>query len=320
MSLILIAATSDDAAAAKVRQLVQRQKHDVLMLAVDKVAKGTANFFVQFGDGPARLTYDNRTISLDEIASAWDWHADVYYKYENDHRPFAVRREMQHMLCGLFNAIPEDVWLNPPHRVRNTQEKISQMVHAQNCGLLIPQTILTNRWKDVASLGEKTIFKMPVNGTLEIKSTSKVLYTTVLSKEIRARLENTSPFPGIHQSYIPKKREWRITIVGERIFPVAIYTDKSAKDDWRKHQHNKDKVKFVSEPLPGTMIEEKCKALLRRLGLRYGAFDFIETPDGEMVFLEVNSAGQYGWLERDLRLPISEAIADLLTTIPKRIS
>jgi hypothetical protein len=36
------------------------------------------------------------------------------------------------------------------------------------------------------------------------------------------------------------------------------------------------------------------------------------TPSGEYVFLEVNPGGEWGMLERDLRLPISEAIAEAL--------
>ena len=40
--------------------------------------------------------------------------------------------------------------------------------------------------------------------------------------------------------------------------------------------------------------------------------DIIRTPAGEYVFLEVNPGGEWGMLERDLKLPISEAIADAL--------
>jgi len=38
----------------------------------------------------------------------------------------------------------------------------------------------------------------------------------------------------------------------------------------------------------------------------------IVTPEGEHVFLEVNPLGQWGMLERDLGLPISQAIAEAL--------
>ena len=43
----------------------------------------------------------------------------------------------------------------------------------------------------------------------------------------------------------------------------------------------------------------------RALGILFGAFDFIVTPEGEHVFLEVNPAGQFLWVEEanpELRL------------------
>lgn len=36
---------------------------------------------------------------------------------------------------------------------------------------------------------------------------------------------------------------------------------------------------------------------MERLGILFGAFDFIVTPRGEHVFLKVNSAGQFLWVE-----------------------
>ena len=51
---------------------------------------------------------------------------------------------------------------------------------------------------------------------------------------------------------------------------------------------------------------------MTRLGLVYGALDFIVDPDGCHIFLEINQAGEWGWLQRDLGLPIAEAIATAL--------
>jgi hypothetical protein len=53
-------------------------------------------------------------------------------------------------------------------------------------------------------------------------------------------------------------------------------------------------------------------AVMAHLGITYGAFDFVVDEDGGWTFLEVNSMGQYLWLEQDLGLPISAALADLL--------
>jgi hypothetical protein len=41
----------------------------------------------------------------------------------------------------------------------------------------------------------------------------------------------------------------------------------------------------------------RCRVLMRKLGILFGCFDFIVTPDGEYVFLEVNQQGQFLWKE-----------------------
>nr|MCF4968340.1 MvdC family ATP-grasp ribosomal peptide maturase [Nostoc sp. CMAA1605] len=58
----------------------------------------------------------------------------------------------------------------------------------------------------------------------------------------------------------------------------------------------------------------RLREFMGRLELRFGAFDFIVTPDGEHIFLEVNPNGEWGMLERDLDYPIADAIAETLVS------
>ena len=70
--------------------------------------------------------------------------------------------------------------------------------------------------------------------------------------------------------------------------------------DWRDPAL---KVSFTPSRLPAN-IERLCRAMLSRLGLCYGAFDFIRTTDGRLVFLEVNPTGEWAWLEERLGFPM----------------
>lgn len=154
-------------------------------------------------------------------------------------------------------------------------------------------------------------------GVVSENGTQKALYTTPLDSDTVNDIKSyTTPFPGLYQPFMQKSREWRITVIGERIFAAAIYTDETAKDDWRLHQTT-DAVRFVEEDAPDG-IGEKCVQFLKGAGLKFGAFDFIETSEGEVVFLECNPNGQYGWLEEALGFPISRAIADELIKIASR--
>jgi hypothetical protein len=60
-------------------------------------------------------------------------------------------------------------------------------------------------------------------------------------------------------------------------------------------------------------VERACLELLRRLGLVFGCFDFIVTPEGGHVFLEVNSAGQFLWVEEaSPEIPMLAPFVDFL--------
>jgi D-alanine-D-alanine ligase-like ATP-grasp enzyme len=51
---------------------------------------------------------------------------------------------------------------------------------------------------------------------------------------------------------------------------------------------------------------------MQRMNLCFGSLDFIVTPEGEHVFLEVNPVGQFGWIVEQTGLAIYERLADLL--------
>ncbi|HVQ60296.1 MAG TPA: hypothetical protein VMS60_15445 [Solirubrobacterales bacterium] len=134
----------------------------------------------------------------------------------------------------------------------------------------------------------------------------RMVFTQRIDPDSFARPFAVKPYPGLMQALVPRTKEWRVTVVDDSVFPVAIYTPEG-EVDWRKDQLRGD-AKFAVEEID-TNIQCALIALVRRLGLRYAAIDLIETPSGEIVFLEANPNGQYSWLETELELPISEAIA-----------
>jgi glutathione synthase/RimK-type ligase-like ATP-grasp enzyme len=107
---------------------------------------------------------------------------------------------------------------------------------------------------------------------------------------------------------VEKICEWRVTVVDDEVFPARIVTTDVARDDWRRHQLDPGSVKFELGDFPSS-ASEMCQEYLRRVGLRFGAFDFAEDANGKLVFLECNSNGQFGWLEDELGFPMSRAIA-----------
>jgi glutathione synthase/RimK-type ligase-like ATP-grasp enzyme len=137
----------------------------------------------------------------------------------------------------------------------------------------------------------------------------KSLFTSIVTEDALANLDLIQLTPGIFQQLVPKAYELRATVVGPRIFSARIDSQSRAetKIDWRHLPFEAD----AAVDLPPD-IEGKIHAFMKAFGLVYGAFDFIVTPEGRHVFLEVNPAGQYMWIESKLRLPITAALADAL--------
>jgi glutathione synthase/RimK-type ligase-like ATP-grasp enzyme len=67
-------------------------------------------------------------------------------------------------------------------------------------------------------------------------------------------------------------------------------------------------AKHVAHDLPDD-VADKLRGLMHRLGLIYGAIDLRLTPDGRYVFLEINPAGQFLYVEQQTGQPIAAALA-----------
>jgi glutathione synthase/RimK-type ligase-like ATP-grasp enzyme len=117
--------------------------------------------------------------------------------------------------------------------------------------------------------------------------------------------------PAIYQACVDKRVELRITVVGERVFPVEIHSQDAARTrgDWRRYDLGLTPHRLHALP---EALTRRCVQLVRRLGLAYGAIDMILTPEDRYVFIEINPNGQFLWIEQLVRAGIGEAIADCL--------
>jgi glutathione synthase/RimK-type ligase-like ATP-grasp enzyme len=175
--------------------------------------------------------------------------------------------------------VPHERWLNSPNAIRHASHKLAQLVLARTIGFEIPNTVVTNEWKEVTTqLQEGTITYKPFYGELYQGNKTKQVHSTPLQNNKKTPPTEGFPYPGIWQDYQQKLQEWRITVVGDDSFDAIVDTDEDAKDDWRRHQWT-SKVRFHRGKLPDSE-KEKCYELLNQYDLRFGVFDFVEQPDG----------------------------------------
>jgi hypothetical protein len=146
------------------------------------------------------------------------------------------------------------------------------------------------------------------------------VFTTALTPQDLSDLDGLRLCPMVFQERIEKRLELRVTVVGQRVFTAALDSQQiaGAESDWRQNPAAVARA-WQSYTLPRD-VARMVSALMDRLRLNYGAADFILTPNGRYVFLEINPGGQFGWLETELGLPISEAIADVLVDSSARRS
>ncbi|MEH2041959.1 MAG: hypothetical protein V7L12_01300, partial [Nostoc sp.] len=163
----------------------------------------------------------------------------------------------------------------------------------------------------------KMIVKLLRPLSFGMQASSFFMYTSAVKEEDLLDAETLRYCPVMFQEQIPKQQELRVVYVNGNLFVGALDASEYAAStqDWRRE--TKKILTWQPERLPDKLI--RClDAFMAKFGLVFGAFDFIKTPSGEYVFLEINPTGEWGMLERDLDYPIALAIASaLLSTSPK---
>lgn len=115
------------------------------------------------------------------------------------------------------------------------------------------------------------------------------------------------------ESYVPGV-DVRVTVVGDEMFAADI--DIGAGEYPVDFRMNYESLRIRPLELPDP-VRHDIRALMASLGLMYGAIDFRRTPEGQYVFLEINPAGRWLFVEQHTRQPITEAMADALIALDR---
>ena len=282
----------------------------------------------RYGAGGAeRLTLSSAEgeINLDEVTAVWHRRVNVAGRLPREMDPqlrFASAGESRAAAMGLLASL-KAFRVDEEQRIRRAEHKPLQLRVAQEVGLEVPRTLLTNDPEAVRDFartceGGMVTKMMSSFAVYDEQGAEHVVFTNRVGPEDLEELEGLSLCPMTFQESVPKRLELRATVVGARVFTAAIDSGAKARaaDDWRR-----EGAAFVEEwehyRLPPE-IESRLLRLADEFGLNYGAADFILTPDGRHVFLEINPAGEFFWLEQRPGLPISSALADVLLGLAPR--
>ncbi len=259
--------------------------------------------------------------------------AIVYRQSKLARAPFEMRSDIARYVSAECNRFLADVWAcldavwfpAAPDTIRAAQNKLRQLQLAAELGLTTPPTLVTNDpaaarafWNEH---GGQLVTKMPSELFQLVLGDELARYTEqVSSAHVHgAQLAAVRCCPTLFQKQVEKRRELRVTVVDDAVFVAFIYSQSTRRTriDWRRYNHGA--TRYETGALPAE-IARACITMTARLGLRHAAIDMIETPAGELVFLEINPGGQWGWIEAACSLPITDALVDAIAATPRRSS
>lgn len=265
------------------------------------------------------------TIDLNEIDALWYRRLSIGGGLQNVMNPEYLRPtidESHVSLWGVLNSIKAfqmDSYIK--HRIANN--KFTQLKLAEQIGMNIPSTLVTNNSDHLAPFYQEQqsdiIMKMHHSFAIyDHTGNENVVFTNKFPEQYLSDKKALQLCPLTFQKNLVKKRELRVTVVGEKIFSAAVDSQKMerAQYDWRK-EGEALLDDWYEYDIPSQLKKQILK-LMDLYQLNYGAMDFIETPDGKFHFLEVNSGGEFMWLDTLFQGKISESIADVLLGNVKR--
>ncbi len=316
--LILLLSYPHDSTAKRVLEQIHRRGHQALLFDTAAFPMRTmisAEF--QGTSWQGTLTYEGIAYDLACIQSIYVRRPNHYQVQED--LPEIVQGFLENEANRGFGGVLRSLnclWINPLEAQRAAGFKPLQLQMAQQVGLQTPPTLITNDPQSVRAFffegcHEKMIYKtLHGNFFLGGGQTYHIIYTSRVSQEHLAELERVRLTAHLFQPYIDKAFEVRATVIGKHVFSVAIESQQSpaSQVDWRASYRD---LRYRIYELPSG-ISRQCVQLVERLGLIFGALDFIVTPDGNHIFLECNAGGQWEWLEQETNLPFAATLAEVL--------
>lgn len=265
-------------------------------------------------DSRAELNLDGKIVRANQVRSVWSRRPDNFVfpsSLSNDERLFA-EREMNALVHG-FLRWKKWFWVNHPDRTRFASSKALQLQAARRLGLKAPRTLISNDPTAIASFirtcGGGAVYKTlssPFLGNQPI-----VCYTSMVNEEHLQHIDVIRSTGGIFQEFLPKQFDIRVTVFGNRVFAARIYSQELTETRVDFRAADPSVLRHEPHDLP-VDLQQKCVSLLRLFRLVYSAIDFVLTPSGEYVFLEINPAGQFGWVEELTGVPLTGVLADML--------
>lgn len=315
--------------AAPIVVIAQDGDTETDLVVEDLTARAARIVRFDLAEFPSRLRFTaapgerwSGTLTCADNSVLWESVAAAYYRrparcvFPGDmtgpERRFAMAEAIGG-LGGLISSLPGR-FVNHPGRAADAEYKPLQLQTAYLCGFRVPPTIVTNEVEAVRRFSAETVgpmvYKPLAPAVISEEGRVKTIYTSLVDPDDLDERQIGLTAHLFQEFIADKVYDVRVTVVGRRVFPVAVHAGSPAERvDWRSAGY--ENLRYEVIDIPGD-VRDSVVDYLRRLDLEMAAFDFSVDRRGRWWFLEANPQGLWGFVQEATGAPISRAIADLL--------
>ena len=305
--MILILASPRDTHSRVVVAALERQGRQATIVDAGMFGNGAVLSY-PIGGCPVATTAAGETVRFDDATCVWYRRPRLGQVAEGVRDPATrgfCRQEWSNLLEGLF--LNSGARFVNPVLAEFAAVKPRQLHVARQVGWTIPDTLVTS------DPGQAAAFIEAHRGQVIHKALSaprdRMIDTRTWDEADRAALTTLTLAPTIFQERVGGPADVRVTVVGRRLFAARIDTIQGrAGVDSRMDMD----APCEAQDLP-TAIQDRLLAFMDAMGLVYGTIDLKITDEDDYVFFEVNPQGQFLFVEILTGMPITQAMANLLT-------
>jgi len=316
--VILLVSHDDDDHLAPVQAELDRAGAEAVVVDTSAIPSTTAVTAAHSaaGDHWSLRLADGRELDLARCRAGW-WRrplpSTADERLPDEAEAMWAANETYEAMAGFWDVVPVS-WVSPPRAVERSMMKTWQLPTARAVGLDVPRTVVTSdpaqaaRFIDEVGLGR--VVCKAFSATEEVWRE-----TRLVGAQEYALVDSVALAPVIFQEFVPAEVDLRVTVVGDQVFAAAVHSQELPYPlDFRLFLDRPGGVRMEPTSVPPD-VEASLVRFLETAGLRYGAFDLRRTPEGRHVFLEVNPAGQWRFVEDVTGQPITAAMAQLLASL-----
>ncbi|SEC91511.1 ATP-GRASP peptide maturase, grasp-with-spasm system [Tenacibaculum sp. MAR_2009_124] len=314
--MIIILSTHGDASTDEVCKLLTLRKAPYLRINDDLFTKDSS-IGISLDNTFLRYTIKNSIyeINYHEKHVIWNRKFGFFSKtelYNESIKQFDgdiltyISSEFYGFLQMLKSTFYNSKWINPPA----DYNKLKQLRIAEKVKMNVPSYLITNTKNELSKFKQS-------EGNIITKSlkASKTIYRDeyyypLLTYKVNDIEQLHETFlPSIFQKQIEKSYEIRVFVIDEKIFSMAIFSQKDSQTKVDFRDYNLEKPNRMIPYIIPTELQEKIIRFMNEIGLVTGSFDFIKSSsDSLYYFLEVNPSGQFGMVSYPCNYNLEEEL------------